>query len=266
MSTKNPNVRYGQCNNIGNCPKANAKEIIEIPLGEDFVCPNGCGPLTEVSPDDSSWKKIALAIGAVIVVGGAISAILLMRGEETISSLTLSHTTQELFVGDKDTLTVTNTPIEAKVTYAWTSSNEMVAKVNAEGIVETVGEGEATIRVTAAENEQATAVCTYKVKKIEKEPGTEGGEEAPPLPPGGDALNLGYAVYEGPSNNGQPDGIGGKLTFKKNYTIDLKNVAGESVAVRSGEYITNTKYQNGRLLQGQLHHANGTQKWIMIGQ
>ena len=34
--------KKGRCRNLGNCPKANTKEIIEVGIGEDFVCPE-CG-------------------------------------------------------------------------------------------------------------------------------------------------------------------------------------------------------------------------------
>ena len=49
--------------NIGNCSKANAKEIIEVGIGEDFICPECGGQLVEV-------KKINVLpyiIGGVVV-------------------------------------------------------------------------------------------------------------------------------------------------------------------------------------------------------
>ena len=39
---KNSLNKKGRCMNIGNCNKANTKEVIEVGLGEDFVCPE-CG-------------------------------------------------------------------------------------------------------------------------------------------------------------------------------------------------------------------------------
>lgn len=75
MAKKDPNIKYGRCNNIGNCPKANSKEIIEVPLGEDFVCPNpDCGStLSEVTGGDGGGKKkLFIALAIVLVLGGGI--------------------------------------------------------------------------------------------------------------------------------------------------------------------------------------------------
>lgn len=77
-------------------------------------------------------------------------------------------------------------------------------------------------------------------------------------------INLGYATYEGPQQNGKPHGIGGKLTFKAKHSIDLKKMPAEYLEVQAGEYIENTKFDNGRLIQGELHRKDGTRKWIHI--
>lgn len=43
--------KKGRCMNIGNCSKANAKEIIEVGIGEDFICPE-CGGAIGRSKED----------------------------------------------------------------------------------------------------------------------------------------------------------------------------------------------------------------------
>lgn len=74
----------------------------------------------------------------------------------------------------------------------------------------------------------------------------------------------GVATYEGYVKNGQPDGVGGKLTFFRNYQLDLKDVEGNRLDIKSGETIENTKFENGNLRQGELHRNNGTRKWFNI--
>lgn len=78
-------------------------------------------------------------------------------------------------------------------------------------------------------------------------------------------IDLGYATYEGPHKNGKPHGPGGKLTFKKNYTLDLKKMPAEYVEVKDGDYMIDVKFNNGRLVQGTIYFTNGTHKWISIG-
>ena len=74
----------------------------------------------------------------------------------------------------------------------------------------------------------------------------------------------GVATYDGYVKNGQPDGVGGKLTFFKNYQLDLKDVEGNKLDIKSGETIENTKFENGNLRQGELHRNDGTRKWFNI--
>lgn len=74
----------------------------------------------------------------------------------------------------------------------------------------------------------------------------------------------GVATYSGPMQGGQPNGIGGKLTFKSNYSLDLKDGKGTKLDIMAGETIENTKFENGKLRQGELHRKDGTRKWFNI--
>ena len=97
---------------------------------------------------------------------------------------------------------------------------------------------------------------------------------APTVPPTGGSnrdsngqgsLNLGYGTYEGPINNGEAHGLGGTITFTIPYTIDLKNANGDVVEVGPGDQLINVKMNNGRIIQGLLKRADGSQRWIIIG-
>jgi len=58
-----------KCPNIGNCDKADKKELISIPDGADLICPE-CGAQLIVIPDNGRWiRKISAAVATVIVLG-----------------------------------------------------------------------------------------------------------------------------------------------------------------------------------------------------
>ena len=117
------------------------------------------------------------------------------------------------------------------------------------GIVTAVGKGTAVITVKAHENEEAAATCSYTVE-----------DATTVLPPKG--INLGCAVYDGPTSAGKPNGIGGVLTFKKSYTIDLKDGKGSTLNVESGDKIVDTKFDNGVLKLGELQRKSGERKYF----
>ncbi|TDN98407.1 Ig-like domain-containing protein [Sunxiuqinia elliptica] len=74
----------------------------------------------------------------------------------------------ELEVADEHTLNVKLTPDEAvdkdEYTYTYLSSNEDIFKVNEQGVITALGEGEAALRVDAVNNTDLWAVVTIKVK------------------------------------------------------------------------------------------------------
>lgn len=74
---------------------------------------------------------------------------------------------------------------------------------------------------------------------------------------------LGWGTYEGSMKGGKPHGIGGEITVTKTYSIDLKN--GSFKQVVKGDKIVNTKFKEGKLVQGYIHHSNGEQESFTIG-
>lgn len=62
---------------------------------------------------------------------------------------------------------------------------------------------------------------------------------------------------------GKPHDIGGEITVTKTYSIDLKN--GSFKQVVKGDKIVNTKFKEGKLVQGYIHHSNGEQESFTIG-
>lgn len=75
--------------------------------------------------------------------------------------------------------------------------------------------------------------------------------------------NLGWGTYEGPMQSGQPHGLGGEVKVTSSHSIDLKNGSFKQVA--KGDKLVNTKFKEGKLVQGYIHHANGEQESFIIG-
>ena len=78
------------------------------------------------------------------------------------TEITLNATSQKLLTGKTVTLTVTVTPSDTTDTVVWTSSDESVATVSAEGVVTGVKAGTAVITATAG---SVKAECTVTVSK-----------------------------------------------------------------------------------------------------
>lgn len=98
--------------------------------------------------------------------------------------------------------------------------------------------------------------------------GSGGGIVKPPVPPQPEpsqptTYNLGWGIYEGPMKGGKPNGFGGEVKITKSYKIDLKN--GSYKQVTKGDRLVNTKFKEGKLVQGYIHHTNGDQESFTIG-
>ena len=72
MATNNLTARKGKCINFGNCSIADTKEIIEVNLGDDFVCSNPDCRGMLVEEKKQPQKKWILYAGIAIVFIGSI--------------------------------------------------------------------------------------------------------------------------------------------------------------------------------------------------
>ena len=81
-------TRLGKCINFGNCAKADRREIIELDVTEDFVCPE-CN--SDLLDDDTKGKKgggggskkgLIIGIVAVLLLGGGAAAYFLLGDKE----------------------------------------------------------------------------------------------------------------------------------------------------------------------------------------
>ena len=135
-----------------------------------------------VNPSDATDKTVTWsssnpavatvsAYGFVIAVSSGTAVITAKAGNQTatcavtvtipVSSISLNKTILSLKKGEGETLVATVNPSDATdKTVTWSSSNPAVATVSAEGYVEAVGGGSATITAKAGDR---TAVCSVTV-------------------------------------------------------------------------------------------------------
>ena len=84
--------------------------------------------------------------------------------DATITGLTLNPATVSIMLGGSQTLKPVFTPAHAFTNeLKWTSSNESVATVDANGLVTALAEGEAVITATLVSNSTITATCNITV-------------------------------------------------------------------------------------------------------
>lgn len=82
-------------------------------------------------------------------------------------------------------------------------------------------------------------------------------------PASSNTYSLGWGTYEGPMQGGKPHGMGGEIKVTRDYQIDMKN--GSHKSVSRGDKIVSCKFSEGKLVQGYIHHANGQQESLYIG-
>lgn len=228
--------KYGVCTNRNKdgegqkCPKCECGEVQKVRAGDDFVCNECKEPLRQV-PEPKQGMNMKLIVGiavAVIVVAGGIGAWIFTESKSDLKENIPEQTIMDSLANVTDTVTVTQIP---------PATEDTIMETNEDSILETVENTPPSVD----ENIQTT-----------DDNNTDG------------IINLGYAIYDGPKKNGKPHGIGGKLTFKAKHSIDLKKMPAEYLEIQAGEYIENTKFENGRLKQGELHRKDGSRKWIHI--
>lgn len=118
--------------------------------------------------------------------------------------------------------------------------------------------------VTELEGEESDLDLEQVTETQQPEQPENPAEPQPVKPaPAPTGYNLGWGTYEGPMQSGKPHGIGGEVKVTSSYSIDLKNGSFKQVA--KGDKLVNTKFKEGKLVQGFIHHANGEQESFIIG-
>lgn len=261
----------GICKNYGECGLADSKEIQEVEK-TNFVCEE-CGKTlyeqnSPIKKAKTSKLPLLLLIAAgLVLLGGGGFAVTHWGGKDKVDteedgvktpvappivpvdSIIVSETEHTLYIGDSAKITTKVIPSEATdTTVVWMTSNPNIVTVS-DGNIKAVGKGQATVTVKSNDG-KASATVTVTVNVTPKEEGPSG-------------YALGWGTYEGPMQGGKPHGIGGEVKVSKSYSIDLKN--GSSKQVFRGDKLVNTKFLNGKLVQGYIHRSNGEQESFVIG-
>lgn len=274
---------YGICTNRdmdgeGNpCPLCTSKEKQKVMSTHDFVC-RECGEkLTKVVGDpggDGKWKYVAIAAGAVAVLGGGGYGLYSAFGKSSPEGIMLNHTQKTLFVGEKDTLKATITPEGCEGKLAWKTSMDGTLTV-ADGIVTANKEGKGNVRVVLEGEDGIKAVCEYtvkvkdervvepvgvddtpvestatgdksntvSVKVADKKKGGDGGGSKV-VKDGVGRVSLGYGSYYGELKNGVPHGHG-TIT----YTRSTRIVNSKDFQAQSGDKFEG-EFRNGKISGG----------------
>ena len=276
MANKKEVKRY-RCMNFGVCKKADAEEIIEIPVIDvvDGVppCPH-ChkNTLEELPPTTPWWKYVAIAAGAAVVLGGGGYGLYSTFSKPSPESITLNHTQKTLFVGEKDTLKATITPEGCDGKLTWKTS--MDGKLSVEdGIVTANKEGKGNVRVVLEGEDGIKAVCEYTVKvkdeRVDVPVGVDdtpvestatgdksstvsvkvadkkkGGGGSNVVKNGVGRANLGYGTYYGELKNGVPHGHG-TIT----YTRSTRIVNSKDFQAQRGDKFEG-EFRNGKISGG----------------
>lgn len=130
--------------------------------------------------------------------------------------------------------------LSAKVTpkgnaVSWTSSDESVASISADGKVTAIKAG--NVDITAQNGDAKDAV------KIEVKNNDETG------------YNFTFGTYKGGMRNGVPHGEG-NITITKTVTIDCNNLEGETIILHRGDKISRAEIRNGYLQSGYFKIGN----------
>ena len=75
-------------------------------------------------------------------------------------------------------------------------------------------------------------------------------------------VSLSNGSYNGPLKGGKPDGIGGTFTCSRAFTLDLKDGYGNTVDLAPDDKIIDTKFDNGKVQQGEIHFTDGSRKYV----
>ncbi len=221
----------GICKNIdGDCSLAFNKTVQEAEK-DDFVCSECGAPLKEVTAapaksGGSANKLIPIIIGAVVAIGAVVGCGFAMGWFD-------SKTESEELVEDADgslTMDIPETDVDTR---------------------DFIVEDSASIEITPAEE---AAVQEEGVKEEAKEAAPAKVKESAPAASG---KNLGYGYYSG----SYPTGVG---TIKINRPHTFETTSG-SVDAGPGDMVVGAKFKDGKLVQGELHSADGSRTWMAFG-
>ena len=247
--------KKGICKNYVNCPLADKGEV-QIVDDIKFECTHCHQPLTPVEkekkPKDKNKIRLLILIIAVVAVLAAlgVGGYFLIKGQKAKKA-----EARAAFVADSLRQVEEQRIADSLRIIAEQEAAEEAARLQAK-------QEEAAAKLAEEQRiadsiRVADSIAALKNKKPEQ-------PTKPSQPSSGSSNWNGVASYSGPMQGGQPNGIGGKLTFKSGYQLDLKDGKGTKLQINAGETIENIKFENGKLRQDELHRKDGSRKWFNI--
>lgn len=250
-------TKRGKCTNFSSgdqkgCPKADANEIIEVDITDDFVCPHCHGDLMEVAAKKSGgvpawvWGIVAL----VVVGGGGAGAFFALGDKELpVQEITLDQEAYTVKVGEQVIINAMAMPIEAtNPTLSYASADETIATVMGPEVTG-VKAGKTTITITTLDGSMITKSVEVTVKAKVQAP------QRPNYPTVG--------TFSGKLKNGYPDGTG-TLTFQSQRLIDAHDT--KNRMAQPGDYLIG-EWDNGHLIQARWYDAaNNLKETIVLGK
>ena len=214
----------------------------------NFVCEKCGDPLFELPKKRTWWdehgKQVMIALGAVAIIVIIVLCFRMCLGGKTdnpgepvknTTVVIVEPSLTTLKVGEDVTLSAKATP-EGN-TVSWTSSDDNVAVVSAEGKVTALKAGNADI---IAQNGEAKDTVKIKVKE-------KGGPGDPYT------VNLGYGKYTGALKNGKPEGQG-RIVYTQSHRIAKYDDKGR--VAQPGESVSGV-FHNGEITIGKYFDTNG---------
>jgi hypothetical protein len=226
--------RRGKCINFGNCPVADRKQIVELDITEDFLCPD-CGNnlVEDVKPPSPVWPKILIVVILLAGIGfGAYWYFTQIKPQEKPQEISQTQKGRDRNTNVKDTPDIA--PINPVAT-----NPEPTSPVSTNPAPTTPASSNPTPPNTGTKNQGQENQATSGTVSV------EGG------------------TYTGEVKNKQPHGMG-TIRYNARTLIDSRDP--KKRYAESGQYITGEFY-NGRLVQGKLYdNGNNQLESIILGR
>lgn len=234
-------LKYGICLNE-ECEKCKTKEVIQIPMRKEFVCPVCGRELRECPPPKPKNTKLLIGIiAAVLIIAGAITAICLSGNADG---------TNEVVPDSIENDSVEAVPEAAPVDSTHVKSDTVILKDEKNNVKV---EGTKVI-----EEHVSTSVTKITTKQSSSTTGTVSKSSGN----GNTSLNLSYGKYKGETKGGYPHGSG-RLTYTKARQINKYD--SKSRMAEAGDYVIG-EFVNGFFIQGQHYNSKGELiESLMIG-
>lgn len=253
MATNNLTVRKGKCINFGNCKIADAKEIVEVNLGDEFICSNPeCrGMLVEVRRKPKrNLLFVGVGVFLLLFIIGGIFAYINFQKNKIKNVVEIG----KAVIGDDNIDKVKNTLNEG-VTKLLEEANLFFKNKDYEKAKQVY---KSILAIDP--NNQKAKQSLIEIDRISLPPQT--GEKVADPPPAGisTTLKFDYGIYKGDILNGLRDGQG-VMTFTERHLISPKDLKKRYAEV--GDYVSGT-WVKGNIVNGKLFSKSGEQKETLL--